>query len=197
MGALELARSRLLNIKARDSSCYRLRKGGVSRLRTLALQSACVLADQNVKLQLRRREDAYSSCILEDQRGELYTWSYWIPSFVLLPANCWSKYMWQVINDNCMSSLQLAQPARLLLKYTGTEFEDKQYEQGDGEFDIRKLLDFCMSIVATSTMYIWIMTCHISTGPPRLSVADEYNILWSPLPRTVYGSHNWSPSCHT
>ena len=28
---------------------------------------------------------------------------------------------------------QLAQPARLLLKYTGTEFEDKRYEQGDGE----------------------------------------------------------------
>ena len=48
-----------------------------------------------------------------------------------------------------MSSLQLAQPARLLLKYTGTEFEDKQYEQGDGEFD-RKILDFRMSVVATS-----------------------------------------------
>ena len=31
---------------------------------------------------------------------------------------------------------QLAQPARLLLKYTGTEFEDKRCEQGDGELII-------------------------------------------------------------
>ena len=36
------------------------------------MQSACVLADQNEK----GRQDAYSSCILEDPRGELYTWSY-------------------------------------------------------------------------------------------------------------------------
>ena len=31
-------------------------------------------------------------------------------------------------------TLQLAQPIRLLLKYTGTEFEDVQYEQGDGRY---------------------------------------------------------------
>ena len=31
---------------------------------------------------------------------------------------------------------QLAQPVRLLLKYTGTEFENKLYVQGDGEFKI-------------------------------------------------------------
>lgn len=30
------------------------------------------------------------------------------------------------------SLCQLAQPIRLLLNYTGTEFEDVQYEQGDG-----------------------------------------------------------------
>ena len=29
--------------------------------------------------------------------------------------------------------LQLAQPIRLLLKYVGEDFEDKYYEQGDGE----------------------------------------------------------------
>ena len=31
-------------------------------------------------------------------------------------------------------SFQLAQPIRLLLKYTGTEFEDVRYEQGDGKY---------------------------------------------------------------
>ena len=29
--------------------------------------------------------------------------------------------------------LQLAQPARLLLKYVDQDFEDVQYEQGDGK----------------------------------------------------------------
>lgn len=34
---------------------------------------------------------------------------------------------------NCTVVLfQLAQPIRLLLNYVGEEFEDKQYEQGDG-----------------------------------------------------------------
>ena len=46
---------------------------------------------------------------------------------------CFSLYLCQYL---CIYLLliQLAQPIRLLLKYTGTEFEDVQYDTGEGMY---------------------------------------------------------------
>ena len=42
------------------------------------------------------------------------------------------KYGMKKIKIICLYFHKLAQPIRLLLKYTKTDFEDIRYEQGDG-----------------------------------------------------------------
>lgn len=53
-------------------------------------------------------------------------------------------------------TLQLAQPIRLLLNYAGEEFEDVQYEQGDG-------------------LYHWIKTVHLPPPSPLPPSPETYN----------------------
>ena len=67
--------------------------------------------------------DACYSWLLEDKRGR--------------PTGCFSNI--STASSQTLSvyfppltCYQLAQPIRLLLKYTGTEFENITYEQGDG-----------------------------------------------------------------
>ena len=48
---------------------------------------------------------------------------------------------------------QLAQPIRLLLNYAGEDFEDVQYEQGDGnKFRLNVVLTFLVHLNHSSTL---------------------------------------------
>lgn len=57
-----------------------------------------------------------------------WDWETWLQS------KWWQFVILVLLDVYYQQTLQLAQPIRLLLKYTGTEFEDVQYEQGDGKY---------------------------------------------------------------
>ena len=65
-----------------------------------------------------------------------------------------------LISSSSLDTWQLAQPIRLLLKYTGTEFEDVLYEQGDG----KPLLEFA----GRSIKFLFVCHCTTYTYCQRL-----------------------------